>query len=151
MENNATRWSSRQDGFITMNWERLTDAQMAMEIGRSEDAVTDRRVMLGHRRSCGKTGPRKEGVWSEGKMMRSAEQFVESLGEMTTNDKLWMIDLRIDEINVCLMHLFDNAPYRKAWGNPDARALEKIRAMVSDLKRVRQRVCFAGSTQNEAA
>ena len=134
-----------------MNWLRLTDAQIAMELGRSESAVIDRRVLLGKRRTPGTCGTRKEGVWSEGKVLRTAQEYVEALGDMPTNDKAWMITLRIDQINVCIMAMFDNAPRRKVWGSPDARSLAKMQAMVKDLKSVRDDILLASALNNEAA
>ena len=150
MENNKKPWSRQSDGFITMNYHRLTDAQMGIELGRSAKSVTDRRVKLGKKR-LERMAVKSEGIWSAGKVLMSADDFVKSLSHMVTNDQLWHIDRRIDDANGCLLRLFENAPVYKTWANVEDRALQKLQACIKDLKRVRGRVRFADAFKSEAA
>ena len=152
MHNDGTHWTRAQEGFLVLNWRKLTDAQIGIQIGRTEGAVNLRRLTLGYIRKAGGVCPKRESEWSEGKVIVRAEKFVESLGDIAINDKLWAIDRRIEEINVCLLRLFDSKPKKKKhFGQPESRALSKMRAMIRDLKRAREHVLIGFLMQSEAA
>lgn len=149
MKNNGMPWDLKSRHFIAKNWERMTDVQMGMELGRSENAVRDRRKMMTHRRR-GSGRPSKQGQWSEGRAIQSAADFVNKIGHLTTNEKLWHIDRRMIEVNACLMFLFQNCPKNKRWGDVDARTFQQLQSIVKDLKTVRECVRCMDAFQADA-
>lgn len=144
MQNKGTHWNDRQDDYIALNWSRLTDEEMADALGRSTYAIRRRRHFLGHHRDdvvqVGRFGP-----WSEGAAILTAEEFVESLGDMDTNEKLMRIDHRIAEVAACIAHLFECAPVYRTWGDSDTRSLVKMQGIAKGLKKVRGFVKVTGS------
>lgn len=146
MENKGTHWSDRQDDYISLNWSRLSDNQMAAALGRSPYAIRRRRHMLGHFREGGTPGwIGKFGPHSEGAAILTAEEFVEGLAGMDANEKLMRIDNRIAEVAECIARLFECAPVYRTWGYSDTRSLVKMQGIAKGLKKVREFVRVTGS------
>ena len=151
MENKGTHWNDRQDDYISLNWSRLSDEEMAEALGRSPYAIRRRRHMLGlHREGGSPSGVRKFSPWSEGAAILTAEEFVEGMAGMDTNDKLMRIDHRIAEVAACIARLFECAPVYRTWGDSDTRSLVKLQGIAKGLKKVRALTHAEGSRVDEA-
>lgn len=152
MENKGRHWNERQDDYVALNWSRLTDDELAESLGRSPYAIRRRRHHLGLHRQDGMTAEcARFGLWSEGPKILTADEFVDSLGDMDANERLMRIDRRIEDVALCIARLFDMATPYRTWGDLDTRSLVKMQGVAKDLKRVRERVHLAGSLQSEAA
>ena len=148
MNNNGRHWSRQDEGFILLNWRELSDAQMAERLGRTTYATKDRRIQLGKIRPAIYPA---EGLWSEGKVLKSAQEYVDSLGDMPTPDKVWMIERRIEEIRMCRDNLRANDHPRWVRTFVAQRALAKMLKMSKELKDMRDRVAVSPYLNSEIA
>ena len=144
--NVSGRWSEKDDEFIELNAHKLTDEEIGAAINRTAASVMMRR----HTLNVIRDPVNRASIWGQGPVIRSAKEFIDSLGDAPNYERIPLVHQRIQEVRACLLQLFINGPER-TWVDSDARSLVKLRRIIVDLKAEMAKMYAEGSRINEAA
>jgi len=142
-------WSEAQEAFVVDNYKLMSDVEMGERLGRTSEAVATRRYLFGLRRLMKPTDTHIK--WSEGNAVKSARDYVLSLGSIPKYEAVMALQLRIIEATTCLMNLHANAAPDRAWPKADQLMNAKLQAAIVESKQEQAWVYALPGFESEAA
>lgn len=142
-------WTRKDDAYIQENYRVMNDEEIGRELSRSTDAVSHRRRHLCL--PCVAKSVASHMRWNDGHRLKTAEEFVASLGPIPNYEIVALIQVRIQEATTCLMHLHANGPSYKMWSKADEGMNAKLQLCIRDLKRAQDVAYRSTGAIQEAA
>lgn len=132
MEKKFAKWTEQEDAFLRSNL-GMTDHRIARHLLRTENGVRERRIRLDLKKRVQSAMP-SERKWHEHHALKTAREYVLSLGDAPTYERVAMIQKRINEATACLFSLYANGPGDRGWSMSEERAALKISRMIGELR-----------------